>query len=142
MKLTLINSTLASHANFIHSLTLSSAQANIARVRIENVLATKHAEYTSDRTALIKQFANLDETGEPKLLADDKTIDIPADKASDASQTINELDSGKAVIDLSEYEQQATTLKTELERYNEPLNGDQAQLLVAFLDGIDTKEND
>jgi len=142
MKLQLTNILLATHANFINSLTLDTAQANIARVRIQKLLADKYNEYQDDRVDLVSQFATLDEQGNPVLLPDGKTYDIPEDKKLEAIQTIKELDQTESVIDLTEYVGQVHKLQTALENYNRDLTGGQAQLLVSFLDAINTKEND
>ena len=142
MKLKLTNILLATHANFINSLTLDRAQANIARVRIQKLLADKYNEYQDDRLDLVSQFATLDEGGNPALLEDGKTYDIPEDKKAEAIETLSVLDNTEAVIDLNEYINQINELKVALENYNRDLTGDQAQMLVAFLDGISDTEKD
>lgn len=142
MELKLTNILLANYANFINSLTLDTAQANIARVRIRKILVDKYNEYQEDRLEFVSQYAKLDEQGNPVLLEDGKTYNIPEDKQAEAIKTLTELDQTEAVIDLTEYVGQAHKLQTALENYNRDLTGDQAQLLVAFLDGISDTEKD
>ena len=134
MQLTIKNNLLSPIQEFLNSLTLSGAQANIARVRVIVLLTAKINEMEQDRMVLIKQYANLDDKGEPIIVGD--KYDVPTDKMAELNQAVVELQSQDAIINVDEYQEQIKNLRSALSAYDEPLNGQQAQILVNLLDTI------
>lgn len=140
MKLKLKNNQLKSLTEFINSLTFNTGSAHIAQARIVKLMSDKFAEFDQDRVELVKSYAKTDDKGEP--IVNDGKADIADDKLEELNQSVNELLNSNSVIDLTEYEDKVHQLQSALENYNRDLTGDQSLQLVAFLDGIKTKEND
>lgn len=141
MKLTLKNNQLKSLTEFINSLTFNTGSTHIAQARIVTLMTNKYKELDEDRIELVNQYASKDDNGDAVIL-DNGTADMTEDNHAKFNDEYKELFDSDTVIDLTEYVSQAHKLQTALENYNRDLTGDQAQLLVAFLDGINTEEND
>lgn len=141
MKLTLKNNQLKSLTEFINSLTFNTGSAHIAQARIVTLMTNKYKELDEDRIELVNQYANKDDNGDAVIL-DNGTADMTEDNHTKFNDEYKVLFDSDTVIDLTEYEDKVHQLQSALENYNRDLTGDQSLQLVAFLDGINTKEND
>ena len=141
MKLTLKNNQLKSLTEFINSLTFNTGSAHIAQARIVTLMTNKYKELDEDRIELVNQYANKDDNGDAVIL-DNGTADMTEDNHAKFNDEYKELFDSDTVIDLTEYEDKVHQLESALENYNRDLTGDQSLQLVAFLDAINTKEND
>lgn len=138
MKLQLKNNELSPVTEFLNGLTLRGAKTNIARIRITNLILAKSKEITEDRIEVIKEFANLDEHGMPKIKKGTTNYDIPDSKMTLANKELTDLQAETSVIDLTEHEAHLKTLGVALNNYDGELNGQQAACLVTLLDAIET----
>ena len=141
MQLKLKNNQLKSLTEFINSLTFNTGSAHIAQARIVTLMTNKYKELDEDRIELVTQYANKDDNGDAVIL-DNGTADMTEDNHAKFNDEYKELFDSDTVIDLTEYEDKVHQLQSALENYNRDLTGDQSLQLVAFLDGIKTKEND
>ena len=141
MQLKLKNNQLKSLTEFINSLTFNTGSAHIAQARIVTLMTNKYKELDEDRIELVNQYANKDDNGDAVIL-DNGTADMTEDNHAKFNDEYKELFDSDTVIDLTEYEDKVHQLQSALENYNRDLTGDQSLQLVAFLDGINTKEND
>ena len=141
MQLKLKNNQLKSLTEFINSLTFNTGSAHIAQARIVTLMTNKYKELDEDRIELVNQYANKDDNGDAVIL-DNGTADMTEDNHAKFNDDFKELFDSDTVIDLTEYEDKVHQLESALENYNRDLTGDQSLQLVAFLDGINTKEND
>ena len=141
MQLKLKNNQLKSLTEFINSLTFNTGSAHIAQARIVTLMTNKYKELDEDRIELVNQYANKDDNGD-SIILDNGTADMTEDNHAKFNDEYKELFDSDTIIDLTEYEDKVHQLESALENYNRDLTGDQAQLLVAFLDAIETKEND
>lgn len=141
MQLKLKNNQLKSLTEFINSLTFNTGSAHIAQARIVTLMTNKYKELDEDRIELVNQYANKDDNGDAVIL-DNGTADMTEDNHAKFNDEYKELFDSDTVIDLTEYEDKVHQLESALENYNRDLTGDQSLQLVAFLDAINTKEND
>ena len=141
MQLKLKNNQLKSLTEFINSLTFNTGSAHIAQARIVTLMTNKYKELDEDRIELVNQYANKDDNGDAVIL-DNGTADMTEDNHAKFNDEYKELFDSDTVIDLTEYEDKVHQLESALENYNRDLTGNQSLQLVAFLDGINTKEND
>lgn len=135
MQLKFKNQELAPTQKFLTEMTVTGAQQNIARVRLITLITDKLKEVEEDRITVIKQFARLDENGNPKTKGNN--YDVPDNKMPLLTKAVNDLQAAESAITVDDYQTQIKTLREVLLNYNEPLKGQEATALVGLIDKIE-----
>ena len=135
MQLKFKNQELAPAQKFLDGMTVTGAQQNIARIRLITLINDKLKEVEEDRLTAIKQFANLDENGNPKV--NGNNYDVPKNKMAFLNKAVKDLSDQEAAITIDDYQPQITALREVLLNYNEPLQGQDAAALVGLIDKIE-----
>lgn len=135
MQLKFKNQELAPTQKFLNEMTVTGAQQNIARVRLITLITDKLKEVEEDRITVIKQFANLDESGNPKTKGGN--YDVPDNKMPFLTKAVRDLQAAESAITVDDYQAQIKVLRDVLLNYNEPLKGQEATALVGLIDKIE-----
>ena len=135
MQLKFKNQELEPAHKFLNEMTVTGAQQNIARVRLVTLIGDKLKEVEEDRMTAIKQFARLDENGNPKTKGNN--YDVPENKMPFLTKAVYDLQESESAITVDDYHPQIKTLRGVLLNYNEPLKGQDAASLVGLIDKIE-----
>lgn len=135
MQLKFKNQELVPAQKFLNEMTVTGAQQNIARVRLVTLIGKKLKEVEEDRMTAIKQFACLDENGNPKIKGNN--YDIPDNKMPFLTKAVRDLQEAESAITIDDYQPQIKALREVLLNYNEPLKGQDAASLVGLIDKIE-----
>lgn len=135
MQLKFKNQELAPAQKFLNEMTVTGVQQNIARVRLVTLIGDKLKEVEEDRMTAIKQFARLDENGNPKTKGNN--YDVPENKMPFLTKAVRDLQEAESMITIDDYQPQIKSLREVLLNYNEPLKGQEATALVGLIDKIE-----
>ena len=96
----------------------------------------KHEEYVADIKALTKEYAELDEAGNPIPL-NETMYKVTENMSIECQNEVNKLGKEVAIIEGGEYVNQFKTIKTVLENYDEEMEGFKAEAYDVLLDAFE-----
>lgn len=134
MKFEIENRYIAPAINLLGSIPLKNKKS-IARSKLVKLLTKKLREFQDDDMLIIKEFANLDESGEPKRL--ETTYDIPLDKLEECGKNRTELTKEVAVIEGGEYVNHINIVEEALEETELELTGIDAEVYEVLIEAFE-----
>jgi hypothetical protein len=145
MQLKMTNSQLNQIVTLLTTITISGAKANVARYHVVKLLEPKSKDNEGARQEILKQYALLDETGQPTSDGAGQTIFTDMDAKNKCVSAINDMLAEQVAVTIDDYSLWFKRLFKALNVYDGPLDGAEAFAFGAFLDAIEitgvTKEN-
>jgi Protein of unknown function (DUF1617) len=112
--------------NLLDKLSLKGKKSR-HRSKLKNKLVKSWEEVMEQEKQLIKEYANLDEHGEP-IIIDGKEYDVPDENISELGKARKELFEEYIVIDEGDFENTVKIVKTVLDETNIEFSGAEADL--------------
>lgn len=138
MKIELLNKDLANCSNFLFDIKLKKDESR-AKSKFMKLIQRKHEEYAEDIKELTKEYAVLDEDGNPVLL-NERIYKIKEESSIECQVEVDKLSKEVAIIEGGEYVNQFKTIKTVLENYDEEMEGFKAEAYDVLLDAFEAAE--
>lgn len=115
----------------------AKGRKSIARSKLLKLVEKKIKEFNEDEKMIIKEFAKLDEDGEPIIL-DGNRYDI--DDLKGYAKAVKELNEEEVIIEGGEYVNNFSHLKEALEDYDLELEGADAVAYEILMDAFENIE--
>ena len=135
MKIKIQNIYLVHVFNLMHGLKLKGEYSR-ARSKFKKLLERKMKEYQEEMDEVVRQYAKLDDDGNP-IVTDEKytILDVKG-----YQKELAEVQEEYAVIDYSEFTSQISTVEAILNSLEDELEGDIAEAYDHLLDAFENKE--
>ena len=137
MRITIPNRHLATTITLLDSMPLKAAQSR-ARTKLLTLIKDAHVRFAEDEYALVSEYANLDEAGNP-VIEEGGTFALndPA-KTTEFLKAREELFASEAEVAGATYTNHLADVKTLLDNYDGELSGESADAYDVLYDAITT----